>query len=104
MACERAVPGLPEGLEAVALAAAPEAERLALSCEAGWNQTPADWHRLLGLGLGFGLAERGGPLVASAVLLPYDRDIAWISMVLVTARWRRRGLASLLMGRAVAEG
>lgn len=93
---------LPAGLEAVALDTVPEAERLALSSEAHWNQTAADWRRLLRLGRGFGLAEHGGPLVASAVLLPYESDIAWISMVLVTARWRRRGLASLLMREAVA--
>lgn len=94
-------PGLPDGLEAVDLAAAPAAERMALSTEAGWNQTTADWHRLLRLGRGFGVAERGGPLVASAVILPYDSALAWISMVLVNARWRRRGLASILMDEAL---
>lgn len=94
-------PALPGELEAVDLAAVPPGECLSLSSEAGWNQTPADWARLLRLGPGFGLAERGGPLVASATVLPYDESIAWISMVLVTARWRRRGLASLLLRQAL---
>ena len=95
-------PDLPGDLDAVDLAQASAAACLSLSDEAGWNQTPADWNRLLRLGHGFGLAERAsGRLVASTVVLPYDSDIAWVSMVLVTARWRRRGLASILMGRAL---
>ena len=93
---------LPPGLEAADLRATTEAERLSLSTEACWNQTAADWDRLLRLGQGFGLAERGGPLVASAILLPYDSAIAWVSMVLVTARWRRRGLASHLVREVLA--
>jgi GNAT superfamily N-acetyltransferase len=92
---------LPGDLEAVDLAHAPLTECLSLSAEAGWNQVEADWRRLLHLGRGFGLAERGGPLIASAMVLPYDSSIAWISMVLVTARWRRRGLASRLLRQAL---
>lgn len=92
---------LPGDLQPVDLVAVPVTECLSLSTEVGWNQTPADWDSLLRLGRGFGLAERQGPLVASAVVLPYDSSIAWISMVLVTASWRRRGLASILMGQAL---
>jgi hypothetical protein len=33
-------------------------------------------------------------LIATAALLPYTSKQAWISMVLVTASWRRRGLAT----------
>ena len=36
-------------------------------------------------------------LVATAALLPYTSGNAWISMVLVTADWRRRGLATRLV-------
>ena len=36
-------------------------------------------------------------LVATAALLPYSVNNAWISMVLVTASWRRRGLATRLV-------
>ncbi len=38
-----------------------------------------------------------GRLVATAALLPYSAGNAWISMVLVTESWRRRGLATRLM-------
>jgi GNAT superfamily N-acetyltransferase len=69
---------------------------LALSTEAGWNQNEADWRFFLSKGLVFGL--RDGPrLVATAALLPYSANNAWISMVLVTADFRRRGIATKLV-------
>nr|WP_237684347.1 GNAT family N-acetyltransferase [Pseudaminobacter soli] len=42
-----------------------------------------------------------GRLVASAAILPFGGGFGWISMVLVTADWRRRGIASRLMGRCI---
>ncbi len=39
----------------------------------------------------------GERLVATAALLPYGADFAWVSMVLVTREFRRRGLAKALM-------
>jgi GNAT superfamily N-acetyltransferase len=81
---------------------------LALSIEAGWNQTAADWRYLLSAGRGFGLWNRGGELVATAMTLPYGARFGWISMVLVHAPDRGRGLASRLMRRCIetlrAEG
>lgn len=74
---------------------------LALSAEAGWNQTGADWRMLLQLGQGFGLQTADGHLVATALALPFAGPFAWISMVLVTPAWQRRGLASRLMRRAI---
>src|SRR5207249_11259707 len=38
----------------------------------------------------------GKQLVATAALLPYSAGNAWISMVLVTASWQRRGVATKL--------
>jgi GNAT superfamily N-acetyltransferase len=70
---------------------------LALSTEAHWNQNEADWRYFLGKGIVFGMRDLGGRLIASAALLPYASGNAWISMVLVTATWRRRGLASRLL-------
>jgi GNAT superfamily N-acetyltransferase len=70
---------------------------LALSTEAHWNQNEADWLFFLGKGIVFGARERGGRLIATAALLPYTESDAWISMVLVTERWRRRGLATRLV-------
>ena len=70
---------------------------LALSTEAHWNQNEADWRFFLAQGTVFGVRAKGGRLVATAALLPYSAGNAWISMVLVTESWRRRGLATRLV-------
>jgi len=89
-----------EGLAERALRPA-DAERLvALSAEAGWNQTPEDWRLLLEVGEGWGLWEDGSP-VASAMILPYDSRFAWVNMVLVTGRFRRRGIGRRLLMRCM---
>ncbi len=84
----------------IRLGPADAARALALSDEAGWNQTEADWAMMLRLGEGFGL-ERDGTLAASALALPYG-EAGWISMVLVTAGARRQGLATRLVEVATA--
>jgi GNAT superfamily N-acetyltransferase len=70
---------------------------LALSAEAQWNQNEADWRFFLGQGTVFGVRDNDGRLIATAALLPYSSGNAWISMVLVTASRRRRGLATRLV-------
>ena len=88
--------------EAVAvLGHADIADALLLSDEARWNQTAADWAVFINHGEVFGV-RAGGRLVATAAILPYGGGFGWVSMVLVTADWRRRGLASRLMGRCIA--
>jgi len=69
---------------------------LALSTEAHWNQSEADWLYFLSNGIVFGMRDRNR-LIATAALLPYTASDAWISMVLVTESWRRRGLATRLV-------
>jgi GNAT superfamily N-acetyltransferase len=69
---------------------------LALSTEAHWNQNEADWRFFLSEGIVFGVRHRSA-LVATAAALPYSSGNAWISMVLVTADWRRRGIATRLV-------
>jgi GNAT superfamily N-acetyltransferase len=69
---------------------------LVLSTEAHWNQNEADWRFFLCRGIVFGVRD-GDRLVATAALLPYSSGNAWISMVLVTANWRRRGVATRLV-------
>jgi len=69
---------------------------LMLSTEAHWNQNEADWRFFLSEGTVFGVRD-GKQLVATAALLPYAAGNAWISMVLVTADWRRRGIATGLV-------
>ena len=70
---------------------------LVLSTEAHWNQNEADWRFFLNQATMFGLRDKDGVLIATAALLPYTSGNAWISMVLVTASWRRRGLATQLV-------
>ncbi len=70
---------------------------LALSEEAHWNQNEADWRFFLTEGTVFGIRDGDNRLIATAALLPYTRDNAWISMVLVTQNRRRRGLATKLL-------
>ncbi len=69
---------------------------LALSTEAHWNQTEEDWRIFLRDGVVFGIRD-GARLVATAALLPYSGNNAWISMVLVSGTHRRRGLATRLV-------
>jgi GNAT superfamily N-acetyltransferase len=78
------------------------AEGLALSDEAGWNQTARDWSLMIQLGRAFAIAA-DGRLVATGLALPYPPDFGWISMVLVHGPYRRRGLATRLLERSVAE-
>jgi GNAT superfamily N-acetyltransferase len=75
---------------------------LALSDEAGWNQTAGDWSLMIRLGRAFGIAA-DGRLVATGLALPYPPDFGWISMVLVHGPYRRRGLATRLLERSIAE-
>jgi GNAT superfamily N-acetyltransferase len=70
---------------------------LALSAEAGWNQNEADWRFFLSEGKIFGVRDNDDRLIATAALLPYASGNAWVSMVLVTEHWRRRGLATRLV-------
>jgi GNAT superfamily N-acetyltransferase len=81
----------------VQLSPADAAAGLALSTEARWNQNEADWRFFLTRGTVFGVRDKGSHLVATAALLPYTSGNAWISMLLVTASWRRRGLATKLV-------
>ena len=75
---------------------------LLLSTEAHWNQNEADWRFFLNRGTVFGVRDNDSRLVASAALLPYSSGNAWISMVLVTEAWRRRGLATRLVDACLA--
>lgn len=73
-----------------------------LSDEAGWNQTEADWEMMLKTGWAPGLRTEDGQPFASALALPMESDIGWISMVLVTASKRRQGIAQHLVGQCIA--
>lgn len=76
---------------------------VALSAEAGWNQTADDWRLMIAGGRTLGIEATDGRLVASALAYVYEDRVAWIAMVLVTADWQRRGIATELMRRVVAD-
>lgn len=74
---------------------------LALSAEAGWNQTADDWRHFMECGDVVGARDDVGRLVASAAALPYEGAFGFVAMVLVTKTWRRRGLATRLVDRCI---
>jgi GNAT superfamily N-acetyltransferase len=75
---------------------------MALSAEAGWNQTPDDWAMFVRRGTVFGLLDGGAP-VASGAIFPYPDKFAWISMVLVTASRRRARIGTRILETCCAE-
>lgn len=76
---------------------------MVLSTEAGWNQTADDWRHFIAHGRSICVRKPEGGLAASASALPYDGPFGFVSMVLVTADWRRRGIATRLVDRCVDE-
>ena len=91
-----------ENIDIVELGIGDAQAGLVLSTEAGWNQNEADWRFFLSKGVVFGMRD-GQRLVATAALLPYSAGNAWISMVLVTADFRRRGIATKLVDACLDE-
>ena len=86
-----------EGLHARRLGLDDIPAALLLSEEPGWNQVAADWRWMIDHGDSFGYATGDGRLVASGLTVRFNGAFAWISMILVTAEFRRRGLATRLM-------
>jgi len=79
------------------------AAALPLSVEAGWNQVEADWRFMLEAGCAFGVELPDRRLGASALVLPVGDDLRWISMVLVTADLRRKGVGTDLLKACIEE-
>ncbi|RJE84529.1 GNAT family N-acetyltransferase [Paracoccus onubensis] len=77
-------------------------QAMELSAEAGWNQLPADWLLFLKQGRIFGLFD-GDVLIATAAIMPYGDDFAWIGMVLTRKAWRGRGFGTSLLKTCIAE-
>ncbi len=95
-------PALPSGMSVRPLADADLEAAMALSAEAGWNQTAEDWRFFFQFGRTLCLTRNDKP-VATAAILPYAPRFAWISMVLVTAAERRQGLARWLLHRCIQD-
>lgn len=90
-----------EALRQVTLDRSAIAEAVLLSDEAGWNQTPEDWAVFITRGTVFGMRSENR-LVGTAAVLPYGPSFAWLAMVLVTAAFRRRGIATRLVADCLA--
>jgi GNAT superfamily N-acetyltransferase len=75
----------------------------ALVREARWNQLTADWRVFIEHGRVYAAQTTAGRIVATTATLPYGARFAWISMVLVTGDYRRRGLATQLLRLAMAD-
>lgn len=68
----------------------------------GWNQTLEDWRRLLSLEPeGCFVAAEHGDVVGTVTTTTYGKSLAWIGMMLVHPDYRRRGIATDLMQRAL---
>jgi GNAT superfamily N-acetyltransferase len=78
-------------------------DALELSCLAGWNQTEADWRRLLALSPdGCFCIDEEGRVVATTTLVTYGCHCAWLGMVLTHPNWRGRGFARRLVEHTLA--
>lgn len=75
---------------------------LALSIEAGWNQTPDDWAFFTEHGRTRGIFV-DGELIATAATLTYGSQLGYVSMILVTPRFRNRGIANKLLRESVDD-
>jgi GNAT superfamily N-acetyltransferase len=88
------------GLRLMTAADIPRA--MLLKQAAGWNQTEHDWLRVLDLEPdGCFCIEHDGRVIATATAISYDRNLAWIGMVLTHPEYRGQGMASQLMRRAL---
>jgi GNAT superfamily N-acetyltransferase len=84
------------------MTAADLALRMRLRQQAGWNQTEADWRRMLDLEPdGCFVAELSGVPVGTTTTCIFG-PVAWVAMVLVDVAVRGRGVGTALMKHALA--
>lgn len=70
---------------------------VALSVDRGWSPEKSKWSLLLEQAEAFGIDAPDGGLAGSVVLARYGKDLASVGMMLVAARYGRRGLGRALM-------
>jgi GNAT superfamily N-acetyltransferase len=100
-AIEAAAARDPRGLVLREMRAEDAEAALALSDEAGWNQTVEDWRFMLGHGRALGLREPGGPWIGSSLVLPRGPAVSWISMVLIARGHRGHSLGTMLLDHCI---
>jgi len=69
----------------------------ALSVDRGWSPEKSKWLLLLEQAEAFGIDAPDGGLAGAVVLARYGKDLASVGMMLVAARYGRRGLGRALM-------
>jgi GNAT superfamily N-acetyltransferase len=75
---------------------------LRLSAQAGWNQTRADWERLLAWEPdGCFVAEEDGAVVGTVTTTTYGTRLAWVGMMLVDQARRGQGIGRRLLEHAL---
>jgi GNAT superfamily N-acetyltransferase len=74
---------------------------LALSRQAGWNQTEADWRRALALQPDGCFVADGGGVVGTCCTCAFG-PVAWVALMLVDASRRRQGVGRALMEHSLA--
>jgi GNAT superfamily N-acetyltransferase len=78
---------------------------VALSVDRGWSPERAKWSLLLGCAEAFGVdapdGDASGRLAGAVVLTRWGRDLASVGMMLVSARYARRGLGRALMEHVI---
>ena len=75
---------------------------LLLNSVAGWNQTASDWQRFLDASPdGCFVAEIDDRVCGTATTISYEQRFAWIGMVLVDPDYRKRGVGTHLLRKAV---
>lgn len=76
---------------------------VALAVSRGWSPEKSKWALLLEVAEAFGVDAPDGGLAGSVVLARYGKHHASVGMMLVAARFGRRGLGHALMSRLLAE-
>jgi len=75
---------------------------LRLNTLSGWNQTAADWRRFLeNSPRACFVMEHDGKVVGTAATLRYESRFAWIGMVLVDPEYRKQGIGTDLLKKAI---
>lgn len=76
---------------------------LRLSAEAGWGMREIDWRRMVSAPWIDAIGGRAdGDLAATATVIRYGRDLAWIGSILVDEERRRRGHGTAVFDAAVS--
>lgn len=74
---------------------------LRLSQQAGWPHRLDDWRLIHAVSQGYALVAASDAVVGTAVVTPYGDDLATISMVIIDAALRGRGLGRALLQAAL---